>query len=202
MVAVGEAGSGSEAVALCRTCRPDVVVMDVRMPDGDGIEATRTILAGARAGRPRVLVLTTFDLDDYVYEALRAGASGFLLKNAPPRDLLAAVRVVAAGGAVLAPSVTGRLIEEVVARPPMPRAAPQALRGLTLREGEVLAHVAAGRSNAEIAEDLSVSVTTVKTHISSLLGKLGVRDRAQLVALAHRSGAAGPVSPHVPRRHR
>ncbi|MFD9705667.1 response regulator [Lentzea sp. NPDC059081] len=176
---VGEAGTGAEAVALASSLRPDVVLMDIRMPEMDGIEATR-LLDG-----PRVLVLTTFDLDEYVFGALRAGASGFLLKDTPPAELLAAIRVVASGESLLSPSVTRRLIAEFV-RPSSPTV--KGLERLTEREKEVLSLVARGLSNAEIMAALHVSAGTVKTHIGNLLAKLHARDRAQLVIAAYESG--------------
>ncbi|MFC6088912.1 response regulator transcription factor [Saccharothrix sp. BKS2] len=179
---VGEAGDGAEAVAVVRATSPDVVLMDVRMPGVDGISATREISASSSA---RVLILTTFDLDEYVYSALRAGASGFLLKDTPPADLLAAIRVVAAGDALLAPSVTRRLVAEF-ARAPRPR--PVRLDGVTDREREVLALIARGLSNAEIMRELHLSTGTVKTHVGRLLHKLQARDRAQLVIAAYESG--------------
>ena len=186
MLVVGEAANGREAVELARAERPDVVLMDLRMPVMDGIVATGQICQGP-GERPRVLVLTTFDLDAYVYGALRAGASGFLLKDAPPADLLAAIRVVATGDALLAPSVTRRLIAEF-ARRPEPVGKPAALGELTGRELEVLRLIAAGLSNGEIAERLVVSPATVKTHVGHLLDKLAARDRAQLVIAAYESG--------------
>jgi DNA-binding NarL/FixJ family response regulator len=186
---VGAAGDGAEAVELARRLAPDVVLMDVRMPVLDGLAATRRLLgAGAAATGPRVLILTTFDLDDYVYEALRAGASGFLLKDAPAADLVAAVRVVAAGDALLAPSVTRRLIAEFAARTGPDRPRPVSLSGLTPRETEVLRLIARGRSNSEIAAELYVAEQTVKTHVGRVLGKLHLRDRAQAVVLAYESG--------------
>jgi DNA-binding NarL/FixJ family response regulator len=191
---VGEAGDGVEAVELARRELPDVVLMDIRMPVMDGLEATRRIVALDRAEGIRVLVLTTFDLDEYVYEALQAGASGFLLKDTPPADLLAAIRVVAGGDALLAPGVTRRLIAEFARRPEPSAVAPAALAALTDREREVLALVARGLSNAEIAELLVVSGATAKTHVSRVLAKLGARDRAQLVMLAYETGLVTPGS--------
>jgi DNA-binding NarL/FixJ family response regulator len=191
---VGEAVDGAQAVELARRERPDVVLMDIRMPQMDGLEATRRIAADELLAGVRVLVLTTFDLDDYVYQALRAGASGFLLKDTPPADLLAAIRVVAAGDALLAPSVTRRLIAEFARRPDPTQVAPAALQALTDREREVLGLVAQGLSNAEIAERLVVSPATSKTYVSRLLAKLGARDRAQLVAIAYETGLVTPGS--------
>jgi DNA-binding NarL/FixJ family response regulator len=189
---VGEAADGAEAVELARRERPDVVLMDIRMPRMDGLEATRQISADEGSAGVRVLMLTTFDLDEYVYQALRVGASGFLLKDTPPADLLAAIRVVAAGDALLAPGITRRLIAEFARRPDPTRAAPAALAALTDREREVLALVAHGLSNAEIAERLVVSQATSKTYVSRLLAKLGARDRAQLVAIAYETGLVTP----------
>jgi DNA-binding NarL/FixJ family response regulator len=191
---VGEAGNGAEAVELARSARPDVVLMDIRMPVLDGLEATRRIVADELLAGVRVLVLTTFDLDEYVYEALRAGASGFLLKDTPPADLLAAIRVVAAGDALLAPGVTRRLIAEFARRPEPTTVTPAALAGLTDREREVLVLVARGLTNAEIAERLVVSTATAKTHVSRVLAKLQARDRAQLVMLAYETGLVTPGS--------
>jgi DNA-binding NarL/FixJ family response regulator len=182
---VGEAGDGKEAVALAKQLEPDVVLMDVRMPDVDGIEATRRLrLAGLAT---RVLVLTTFDVDEYVYEAVRAGASGFLLKDAPREQLVAAVQTVARGEALLAPAITQRLIERFVARPSPADAAP-ALAELSSRELEVLRLLARGLSNAEIAEQLVVGEATVKTHVARILQKLQLRDRVQAVVLAYETG--------------
>jgi DNA-binding NarL/FixJ family response regulator len=191
---VGEATDGAEAVALARRERPDVVLMDIRMPRMDGLEATRRIAADELLAGVRVLILTTFDLDEYVYQALRVGASGFLLKDTPPADLLAAIRVVAAGDALLAPGITRRLIAEFARRPDPARVAPAALAALTDREREVLALVAQGLSNAEIAQRLVVSPATSKTYVSRLLAKLGARDRAQLVAIAYETGLVVPGS--------
>ena len=194
LLVVGDAANGAEAVAAARRLDPDVVLMDIRMPVLDGLAATRQLVADRRdPPRPRVLILTTFDLDDYVYEALRAGASGFLLKDAPAADLVHAVRVVAAGDALLAPAVTRRLIAEFAARPGRDRPRPTSLAGLTPRETEVLRLIARGRSNTEIAADLMVAEQTVKTHVGRILAKLNLRDRAQAVVVAYESGlvAAG-----------
>jgi len=191
---VGEAGNGVEAVALVASEQPDVVLMDVRMPVMDGLEATRRITENEALAETRVIILTTFDLDEYVHEALRAGASGFLLKDTLPVDLLNAVRVVAGGDALISPKITRRLIAEF-ARRPEPGAAVAAaavLDQLTEREREVLETVARGHSNAEIAAELFVSHATVKTHVSRLLMKLGARDRAQLVMIAYESGMVAP----------
>ena len=188
---VGEAEDGVQAVALAAETRPDVVLMDVRMPRMDGIAATSAILDGPDP-RPRVLILTTFDRDDYVHDALRAGASGFLLKSAPPRELAGAVRTVAAGDALLAPEITRRLIEDYLARRPVTAGRPAALDRLTAREAEVMALLARGRSNAEIAGELYLSGPTVKTHVTRILAKLGVRDRVQAVVLAYESGLVRP----------
>jgi DNA-binding NarL/FixJ family response regulator len=192
LTVVGEAADGEEAVALAERNRPDVVLMDIRMPVVDGLEATRRITASTAAGGVRIIIITTFDLDEYVYAALRAGASGFLLKDAPPEELLGAIRVVAAGEALLAPSVTRRLIEQFVSRPEPPLGFRPALAGLTEREREVLSLVARGRSNAEIAQELLMSPATAKTHVSRLLTKLDARDRAQLVVIAYETGLAVP----------
>ena len=191
LTAVGEAATGAEAVELARRERPDVVLMDIRMPGLDGIEATRRITTAPETADVRVLILTTFDIDEYVFTSLHAGASGFLLKDTPPADLLAAIRVVAAGDALLAPSVTRRLIEEFTRRPESaPR--PAALDGTTEREREVLTLVALGLSNTEIAAHLNVSLSTAKTHVGRLLMKLAARDRAQLVIAAYENGLVQP----------
>jgi DNA-binding NarL/FixJ family response regulator len=188
LAVVGEAANGAEAVELGRRERPDVVLMDVRMPDLDGIEATRLIGADPGTAGVRVLILTMFDLDSYVYAALRAGASGFLLKDTPPADLLAAIRVIAAGEALLAPTVTRRLIAEFARRAEPATPLARALDGVTDREREVLTLIARGLSNAEIAQHLHLSPGTVKSHIGHLLAKLAARDRAQLVVIAYESG--------------
>ncbi|MFG3552942.1 response regulator [Micromonospora sp. NPDC047557] len=189
---VGEAGTGVQAVALAEQHRPDVVLMDVRMPEMDGIEATRRICADPATAGTRVIILTTFDLDEYVYGALRAGASGFLLKDTPPADLLTGIRVVAAGEGLLAPTVTRRLIDEFARQPEPTRPLPRQLDGVTDREREVLALIARGLSNAELAAHLNLSQATVKTHVGRLLTKLSVRDRAQLVIVAYETGLVGP----------
>ncbi|GGV37969.1 DNA-binding response regulator [Actinomadura cremea] len=189
---VGEAGTGAEAVELAGRERPDVVLMDVRMPEMDGLEATRRICAALPD--VRVLILTTFDLDSYVYGALRAGASGFLLKDTPPADLLAAVRVIAEGESLLAPTVTRRLIAEYVRGPGPVQPPPAGLGTLTVREREVLTLIARGLSNADLAEHLHLSPATVKTHIGHLLAKLHARDRAQLVIAAYESGLVRPAA--------
>ena len=193
---VGEATNGVEAVALVASARPDVVLMDVRMPVMDGLEATRRITGDRSLAATRVVILTTFDLDEYVHEALRAGASGFLLKDTLPVDLLNAVHVVAGGDALISPKITRRLIEEFARRPGPGAGADGAgvLVLLTEREREVLETVARGHSNAEIAEQLYVSHATVKTHVSRLLMKLGARDRAQLVMIAYETGLVAPGS--------
>ena len=194
LAVVGEAGNGGQGVAMARALAPDVVLMDVRMPVMDGIEATRHIVAAGLA--TRVLVLTTFDLDEYVFAALRAGASGFLLKDVPPADLLTGIRAVAAGDAMVAPAVTRRLIDAFAGHLPDPATgrdgASAALQPLTVREREVLVEVARGRSNAEIAGALSVSEATVKTHVGRILGKLGLRDRVQVVVFAYEHGIVRP----------
>ncbi|HEY1093512.1 MAG TPA: response regulator transcription factor [Glycomyces sp.] len=192
LAVVGEAGSGGEALALASSTRADVVVMDVRMPGMDGIEATRRITADPALSEVRVLVLTTFDLDEYVHAALRAGASGFLLKDAPPTTLLTGIRAVAAGEGILAPTATRRLIEEYSLRPEAGSVAGRRLDTLTEREREVLVLIAAGLSNTELAARLFISMATVKTHISRLLAKLHARDRAQLVITAYESGLVTP----------
>ena len=189
---VGEAENGLGVVEAAKELSPDVVLMDIRMPNLDGIEATRRIVA-APDPRPHVLVLTTFDLDDYVYEALAAGASGFLLKDVPEDQLVAAIRMAADGGAIFSPSVTRRLIEEISQRA-RPKEPPAALDELTPREVEVLGLVARGLSNAEIAETLVVSEHTAKTHVAHILGKLGLRDRVQAVVVAYESGLVSPGS--------
>jgi DNA-binding NarL/FixJ family response regulator len=188
---VGQAADGVEALSLARRLKPDVALMDVRMPRMDGIEATRHLMSGTETGDVRVLVLTTFDDEEYVYDALRAGASGFLLKDTEPAELVAAVEVVAAGEALLAPAVTRRLIERFVIAD-VDRGPRVTLPALTERETDVLGAVARGLSNVEIAEEMFVSYSTVKTHVSHLLTKLGARDRAQLVMLAYRSGMVRP----------
>jgi DNA-binding NarL/FixJ family response regulator len=191
MEVTGEAADGREAVALVRRTRPDIVLMDVRMPEVDGLEAARQVLAGPEP-RPRVVMLTTFDLDEYVYSALRAGASGFLLKDVSPEKLVAALRMVATGDALLAPSITRRLVERF-ARPSTAAGIDGArLARLTDREVEVLEHLARGLSNAEIAERLCLSDATVKTHVSRILPKLELRDRAQAVVFAYESGLIQP----------
>jgi len=188
----GLAANGREAVELGRRLRPDVVLMDIRMPVLDGLEATRALLGGRGALDARVLVLTTFDLDEYVYEALRAGASGFLLKDAGGDRLVDAVRTVAAGDALLAPSITRRLLADFASRPRPDRPPPERLAALTAREREVLVHVARGLSNAEIAEAFVLAEQTVKTHVGRILAKLGLRDRVQAVVLAYESGVVVP----------
>ena len=189
---VGEAATGAEAVEIAAREKPDVLLMDIRMPEMDGIEATRRITASGATADVRVLILTTFDLDEYVYAALRAGASGFLLKDTPPADLLAAIRVIAAGDALLAPAITRRLIAEFARRPEPGRQPAATLDSVTDREREVLTLIARGLSNAEIAQALHVTTATAKTHVGRLLAKLGARDRAQLVMVAYETGLVQP----------
>ena len=191
MYVAGEASTGTEAVDLLATCEADVVLMDVRMPDMDGIEATRRILARSESGGPRIIILTTFDVDEYLLAAIHAGASGFLLKNAPPPDLLAAIRTVHSGDSVIAPSSTRRLIEHVAAHVPA-SSTPREFGCLTEREREVLLLVAKGMSNQEISQALFLSETTVKTHVSKILEKLGCRDRVQAVVEAYEGGLVRP----------
>jgi DNA-binding NarL/FixJ family response regulator len=191
---IGAAATGRAAVEQALELRPDLVLMDIRMPDMDGLQATRLIVEDPRLPETRVLILTTFELDEYVFGALRAGASGFLLKGGEPTELLNAIRVVAGGESLLTPSVTRRLIEAYVSHPsPAGRQAPPAgLDELTAREGEVLALIAEGLSNLEIATSLHLSPLTAKTHVSRILGKLGARDRVQLVVMAYQTGIVGP----------
>ena len=190
---VGEASDGREAIDQVRSLRPDVVLMDIRMPELDGLEATRRVMAAAGDDSPKVLMLTTFELDEYVYEALRAGASGFLLKDTPPEQLVSAIEVVAQGEALLSPSITRRVISEFVkGTGPKPEAQFPRLDDLTARELEVLKSIARGLSNAEIARELFVSETTVKTHVARILMKLGLRDRVQAVVLAYEAGVVQP----------
>ncbi|GAA3204011.1 response regulator transcription factor [Actinocorallia longicatena] len=195
---VGEAGDGAAAVEATRSLMPDVVLMDIRMPGVDGIEATRRIVRdrapGAGSHDPKVLILTTFDLDEYVIEAVRAGASGFLLKDAPPEDLVTAIRIVANGDAIVAPSVTRRLLDRFATKLPSvtDEGPPPGLEHLTEREREVLSQVAKGLSNAEIARELVVSETTIKTHVGNVLAKLGLRDRVQAVVYAYETGLIRP----------
>lgn len=187
---VGEAGDGSEALEVATRTSPDVVLMDIRMPGMDGIEATRRL--AERDPAPGVLVLTTFDLDEYVYDALRAGASGFLLKDTPPVELLSAIRVIAAGDALLGPSITRRLIEDFARKAPASTTVPDAAKFLTERELEVLVEIARGLSNTEIAEKLFVGEATVKTHVGRILSKLNLSSRAQAVTFAYESGLVVP----------
>jgi DNA-binding NarL/FixJ family response regulator len=191
---VGEAGNGAEAIRVVRAERPDVVLMDIRMPELDGLAATRTLLEPGPEGRhvPKILILTTFDADDYVYEALAAGASGFLLKDTPPEQLVEAVRSVASGESLLAPSVTTRLIEHFVSGRPQREQPPEGMDELTAREVEVFKLVARGLSNTEIAGELFLSEATVKTHVGRILLKLGLRDRVQVVVMAYESGLVRP----------
>jgi DNA-binding NarL/FixJ family response regulator len=191
---VGEAADGEEAISVVRQLQPDVVLMDVRMPRLDGLEATRRLLADS-ASAPRVIMLTTFDIDEYVYTALRAGASGFLLKDVTPEQLVASVKLVSAGDALLAPSITRRLVERFAPAPPETQPAgaqARELETLTSREREVLVLMARGLSNAELAEQLTLSEATVKTHVARILGKLGLRDRVQAVVLAYETGLVAP----------
>jgi DNA-binding NarL/FixJ family response regulator len=189
---IAEADTGVAAVKAVQATRPEVVLMDVRMPGLDGLEATRRITADPVLADVRVLILTTFEIDEYVFEALRAGASGFLLKDAEPGDLVRAVRVVAGGEALLSPTVTRRLIAEFVARPELRAASPASLEALTDREREVLSHIATGLSNDELAETLVISPATVRTHINRVMTKLAARDRAQLVVMAYEAGLVAP----------
>jgi DNA-binding NarL/FixJ family response regulator len=190
---VGEASNGLEGVLAARETKPDVVLMDIRMPEVDGLEATRRLLDADGTGGPKVLILTTFDLDEYVYEALRAGASGFMLKDTPPERLVEAIRVVAGGDALLSPTITRRVIEEFLRRPPASaRTPPPELEELTARELEMLRYIARGLSNAEIAKAAFVSETTVKTHVARILMKLRLRDRVQAVVFAYETGLVEP----------
>jgi len=189
---VGEADDGASAVDVVRATTPDVVLMDIRMPGMDGLEACRRIVADERLSAVRVLVLTTFELDEYVFEALRSGASGFLVKHTHPAELARAVRLVAGGDALLSPSVTRRLIDEFTSRPARAETTPAMMTALTEREREVVVLVAEGRSNDEIATEFVVSPATIRTHVSRAMSKLHARDRAQLVVLAYRTGLVGP----------
>jgi len=192
---IGEAEDGVEAVEMIERLKPDVALMDIRMPRKNGLEATREIVNGGGDTPTRVLMLTTFDLNEYVYEALRAGASGFLLKDVPAEQLVAGIQVVARGEALLAPSITRRLIEEFAKNSPVERAAPKEIEELTARELEVFKLVSRGMSNAEIAAELIVSETTVKTHVARILMKLHLRDRVQAVVYAYESGLSQPGAP-------
>jgi DNA-binding NarL/FixJ family response regulator len=199
MEVIGEAANGREAIQLTRELEPDVVVMDIRMPEGDGLEATRRLrAAGARS---RILVLTTFDLNEYVYEAMRAGASGFLLKDVPSDQLVAGIRTVAAGDALLAPALTRRLIEHFLQRPPRDAKRPQGLEELTDRETQVLSLVGRGLSNAEIGSELFLGEATVKTHVGRIFQKLALRDRAQAVVYAYECGLIQPGEGPAAREH-
>ncbi len=191
MQVVGEASDGREAIELARRLRPDIVLMDIRMPHLDGLEATRQLSSDQTLAATRLLILTTFDLDAYVYEALRAGASGFLLKDAPPEQLVEAIRIVARGDALLAPSITRRLIERFLRQPVLAAPGSKPLDQLTAREREVLELIAHGLSNSEIAVKLYLTEATVKTHVAHIYRKLGLRDRAQAVVYAHEAGLAG-----------
>ena len=192
---VAEAGNGIQAVEAVRRTRPDVVLMDIRMPEMDGLEATRRILAGSAPGGPRVIMLTTYDLDQYVYAALRAGASGFLLKDVPPEHLVAAVRLVRSGDALLAPAITRRLVERFASRDSQATTRHQDLSTLTPRELEVLQLLAKGLSNAELAARFQLSEATVKSHVARILSKLHLRDRAQAVVVAYETGLITPGGP-------
>ncbi len=194
---VGEAADGQQAIARVGELSPDVVLMDIRMPVMDGLEATRRLLSGSPTA-PKVLMLTTFDLDEYVYEAMKVGASGFLLKTAPPSELAAAVRAVVGGDVLLAPPITRRLVEQFVRRPPPGQDLPPGLQALTAREVEVLRLVAGGLSNAEIARELFLGEATVKTHLNRVLAKLGLRDRVQAVVLAYETGLVAPGRQETP----
>ncbi len=194
MDVLGEAADGEEAVRVVRALRPDVVLMDIRMPRLDGLEATRRIAGDHELGASRVLILTTFEIDEYVFEALRAGASGFLLKDCEPMELLQAVRIVAAGEALLSPRITRTLIAAFAAQPRRTPVSPEALRELTEREREVMVLVGRGRSNEEIAAELVITQSTAKTHVSRAMSKLGARDRAQLVVMAYETGVVTPGS--------
>ncbi|MDQ1602490.1 MAG: hypothetical protein QOE01_335 [Actinomycetota bacterium] len=196
LVVAGEAADGEQAVALMDTCRPDVILMDVRMPGVDGIEATERILRGSRDTSAKVIMLTTFDMDEYVYDALRAGASGFLLKDVPPEQLVDGIRAVVSGEALLSASITKRMIEVYLDRPPVADP-PAALGSLTPREREILVLLGNGRSNLEIAELLVVSETTVKTHVARVLMKLGLRDRVQAVIFAYETGVVSVGKKHI-----